>query len=206
MEPRWAEWATQIMAISQNGLTYTQNPFDIERYHKLQLIAADILSSYSSTPQTQIIDLFTGEYGYATPKVDVRAVAFRKDQILLVREMLDHGRWTLPGGWADVGDSPSQAVEREALEETGYVMKAVRLLALYDRNKHPHPPFIHHVYKVFFLCDIVGGSPQTSIETGEVGFFSADAIPELSTGRVTYQQISRFFEYVKHPDWPSDFD
>ncbi len=206
MLPTWLNWAQRIMAIAQNGLTYTQNPFDIERYQKLRSIAAEIYSSYSSIPQPSVLDLFQGETGYATPKIDVRAVVFRDNKILLVREKLDQGRWTLPGGWADINDSPSEAVEREALEETGYVVKAVKLLALYDRNKHPHPPFIHHIYKLFFLCDIIGGSPQSSIETGEAGFFLADEIPELSTGRVTYPQISRFFEFIDHPDWPTDFD
>lgn len=206
MDPLWLDWARRIMAISQNGLTYTQNPFDVERYHQLKSIAAEILSTHSSMPLPEIVNLFDGDVGYATPKVDVRAVTFQDNQIMLVREISDQGRWTLPGGWADVNDSPSQAVEREVLEETGYVVKAVKLLAVYDRRKHPHPPFIHHIYKFFFLCDIVGGSPQSSIETGEVAFFKADEIPELSTGRVTYQQISRFFEFLSHSNWPTDFD
>jgi ADP-ribose pyrophosphatase YjhB (NUDIX family) len=150
-------------------------------------------------------NLFAGQVGHATPKVDVRAVVFRDDAILLVRERAE-GRWTLPGGWADINESPSEAVVREAYEESGYRIRAVKLLALYDRNKHAHPPYPFHAYKLFFQCELVGGAPVQSVETDSIGFFREDELPELSLMRVTPAQIARCFEHYRHPDWPTDFD
>ncbi len=70
-------------------------------------------------------------------------------RLLLVKERSD-GLWTLPGGWADVNKSPSEAIVREVLEESGYRVKPARLLALYDRSLHPHEPvYFHHIYELF---------------------------------------------------------
>jgi ADP-ribose pyrophosphatase YjhB (NUDIX family) len=112
----------------------------------------------------------------------------------------------MPGGWVDVNDSPSGAVEREILEESGYQARAVKLAALYDRQLHPHPPSLYHIYKVFFLCDLVGGTPVHSAETDGVDFFPLDKLPELSVGRTLSTQIRRVFEHHQHRDLPTDFD
>jgi ADP-ribose pyrophosphatase YjhB (NUDIX family) len=205
MMPKWLAWVHQLQAISQIGLTYTTDPFDIERYESIREIAAEIAATYAHTPVHYIRDLFSREVGYATPKVDVRAAVFCQDTILLVQERRD-GLWTLPGGWADVNDSPSAAVVREVFEESGYHTHAVKLLALYDKNKHAHPPSPYHVYKLFFLCELLGGTPTTSIETAAVAFFGEDALPELSLTRVTPAQITRLFELLRHPEWPTEFD
>jgi ADP-ribose pyrophosphatase YjhB (NUDIX family) len=203
--PRWLEWAQRLQAISQSGLTYTRNPFEIERYEAVGEIAAEIIAAHSDLDIARVRDLFATEGGYATPKVDVRGVVFRDDQILLVKELRD-GYWTLPGGWADVNDSPAEATVREVYEESGYRTRAIKLLACYDRNRHGHPPYGYHIYKLFFLCELTGGAPAESIETGGVGFFAADEIPELSLPRVTPAQIERFFAHHRHPEWPTDFD
>ncbi len=205
MEPNWLTWARKIQAIGQNGLAYSKDPFDIERFEELRELALEILQNYTDSDLPRIRDLFAGEHGHATPKVDVRGVVFNEDAILLVRERAD-GKWTLPGGWVDVNESPSESVVREVFEESGYQTKALKLLACYDRNRHPHPPHPYHVYKLFFHCEILGGSPSTSYETDGVDFFKQDAIPELSTGRVTSAQIDRFFEFLRSPDLPTDFD
>lgn len=205
MEPNWLTWARKLQAIGQNGLTYSKDPFDIERFEELRELALEILQNYTDSDLPRIRDLFAGEHGHATPKVDVRGVVFNEDAILLVRERAD-GKWTLPGGWVDVNESPSESVVREVFEESGYQAKALKLLACYDRNRHPHPPHPYHVYKLFFHCEILGGSPSTSYETDGVDFFKQDAIPELSTGRVTSAQIDRFFEFLRSPDLPTDFD
>jgi ADP-ribose pyrophosphatase YjhB (NUDIX family) len=208
MSEKWLEWAQKLQAIAQNGLTYSENPFDIDRYQQIQALAAEILSTHTEADASYFLDLFAQETGYATPKVDVRAAVFQADKILLVQERLDGGRWTLPGGWVDVGESPSVAVEREAWEETGYEVKALKLAALYDRShpRHGHTPFIHHTYKLFFLCELTGGSPTESHETGESAFFSETDIPELSLTRVVPSQIARMFEHHRHPEWQTDFD
>ena len=205
MEPNWLTWARKLQAIGQNGLAYSKDPFDIERFEELRELALEILQNYTDSDLPRIRDLFAGEHGHATPKVDVRGVVFNEDAILLVRERAD-GKWTLPGGWVDVNESPSESVIREVFEESGYQTKALKLLACYDRNRHPHPPHPYHVYKLFFYCEILGGSPSTSYETDGVDFFKQDAIPELSTGRVTSAQIDRFFEFLRSPDLPTDFD
>lgn len=205
MEPNWLTWARKLQAIGQNGLAYSKDPFDLERFEELRELALEILQNYTDSELPRIRDLFAGEHGHATPKVDVRGVVFNEDAILLVRERAD-GKWTLPGGWVDVNESPSESVVREVFEESGYQTKALKLLACYDRNRHPHPPHPYHVYKLFFSCEILGGSPSTSYETDGVDFFKQDAIPELSTGRVTSAQIDRFFEFLRSPDLPTDFD
>lgn len=204
-EPRWLQWAKRLQAVAQNGLAYNPSPFDLERYTLVRQIAAEMMAAYSEGEEDVLLHLFAGEVGHATPKVDVRGVVFKNDGVLLVQERAD-GRWSLPGGWADVYDSPSEAAVREIYEESGYRTRAVKLLALYDRTRHGHPPMPFHVYKVFFQCDLIGGEAAASTETADVGFFPPDGLPELSIGRSTAVQIARFFAHRDHPEWPADFD
>ncbi len=154
MNPAWLDWMKRLQAIAQTGLTFAADPYDIERYEEIREIAAEIAAGHSGASFEHIGGLFANQSGYATPKVDVRGAVFRDDMILLVKERSDGG-WTLPGGWADVGDSPGDAVVREIAEESGYLTHAVKLLALYDRNKHGHPPYPFHAYKLFFLCELL---------------------------------------------------
>jgi ADP-ribose pyrophosphatase YjhB (NUDIX family) len=203
---RWLEWSQRLQAIAQNGLTFATDPFDLERYHAVRQIAAEMLANASQLNTKVILRLLEQDTGYATPKVDVRGVVFREGKLLLVREISDGG-WTLPGGWADVGASPAENVEREILEESGFVARASKILALFDRSKHPHePPFAFHVYKLFVRCELEGGQAAASSETDAVGFFGESEIPELSRTRVTPAQIRRVYEHHRHPEWPTDFD
>lgn len=205
MPPQWLNWAQRLQAIAQSGLAYAPPLYDRERYQALLEIAAEMMARGADTEVAPVRGLFASQAGYATPKVDVRAAVFRAGEILLVREREDGG-WTLPGGWADVGESPSQATVREVREESGYETRAVKLLALYDRNLHGHPPIAFHAYKLFFRCELTGGAPAQSAETTGVGWFAEDRLPPLSLSRVTAAQIHRFFEHYRHPDWPADFD
>jgi ADP-ribose pyrophosphatase YjhB (NUDIX family) len=201
------EWTRRLQAIAQNGLAYSQNPYDVERYEQVRRIAAEIMASFSGTTATYIDALYSKESGYATPKVDIRALVLdEKGAVLLVREKED-GLWTLPGGWVDVGESPSESVEREVKEESGYEVRAVRLLALWDRDKHPHPPMPFHVYKVVFQCELLGGnSLRTSTETEGVDFFPKDALPKLSLSRITPQQIEGLIQRAVDGEESADFD
>ncbi len=203
---QWIEWAQQLQAIAQNGLAYSQNPFDIERYQNLRVIAAQIMATSFNEP-SHILEKFNSEIGYATPKVDVRAAVFDGDKILLVKEKEDCC-WALPGGWADVGVSPSESAIKEIYEESGYHARVVKLLAVCDRNhiRHQHPPLVHHVYKLFFQCELIGGTPKESIETIDVAFFGEQEIPELSLTRVVPSQITRMFEHYRNPNMQTDFD
>ncbi len=204
--PQWLQWAKQLQAIAQNGLTFNQNEYDVERYEAVRQVAAEMMAAGSNAEISKILDLFSYETGYATPKVDVRGAVFRDNQILLVKERIDGG-WTLPGGWADICDSPSEAVTREIFEESGFTTQVTKLAAVYDRSKHSHqPPFPYHIYKMFFLCEILDGEATRSHESEEVGFFKEDEIPPLSISRVLPEQITRMFEFYRNPSLPTDFD
>ena len=205
-DPRWLDWARRLQAISQIGLTFARDPYDIERYEDVRQIAAEMYADGSGVEQPLIVGLFGTETGYATPKVDVRGVVFKDHRLLLVRERSD-GKWTLPGGWADVCASPAENVVREIHEESGFVARAAKILAVFDRSKHSHePPFAYHVYKMFIRCELVGGTATVSHETDSVGFFGESDIPDLSRSRVTPAQITRMFEHHRQPDLATDFD
>ena len=204
-EERWLQWAKRLQAAAQNGLAYNSDPFNVERYTAIHAIALEMMSTYAQVDHAVLADLFDRQTGHATPKIDVRGVVFRDDGILLVREASDD-LWSLPGGWADVYDTPSDATVREIFEESGFRTRAVKLLALLDRTKQGHPAIPFHAYKAVFLCEIEAGEATPSSETTDIGFFAEDALPPLSLGRVTPRQIQRFFEQRRHPDWPADFD
>lgn len=204
--PFWLDYARRLAALAQSGISYCRNPYDLERYHQLRELAAEMIAEGSGEPVEQIHDLLDAQAGYATPKLDVRGVVFKDGKILLVRENSDRGRWTLPGGWVDVGEPPRLAAEREVFEESGYRVRATRLLALFDREKHGHPPYIFHTYKIFILCELLGGSPLDSLETSGADFFTPEALPELSVARTTASEIQRMFEHHQHPEWPTDLD
>lgn len=201
----WLRWARRVAALAQNGLTYTEGPFDRERYLELRRIAHEMLAACGGTDPARIEALFAMDTGYVTPKVDVRGVVFRGDRILLVRETSD-GLWTLPGGWADAGESPSAAVVKEIREESGYETEAVKVLAILDREAHGAPPLPWYVYKLFLRCEIRGGRERHSIETDGIGFFAEHEIPPLSPGRVMPAQIARMFDHLRDPGLPTDFD
>ena len=205
MDLHWLDWTKRLQAIAQTGLTYTDDVYDTERYEQLRSIVAEIVASYSDADLQHVNGLLAKESGHATPKVAVLGVVFRDDRVLLVRQR-EEGQWSLPGGWADVGESPGEAVVREIREESGYRTRASKLIAAYDRDRHGHTPLPFYVYKLLFLCDIIGGEAATSAETDAVDFFAETELPELSIGRVTEKQIARVFEHHRHPDWPADFD
>ena len=201
------QWARKVQAIAQNGLEFTRDTFDRDRFEQLQQLVTTILTSELAITPGELKGLWRGDEGYATPKVDVRGGIFEQDKVLLVRERSD-GKWTLPGGWVDVGDAPSFAVEREIREESGYLAKAVKLAALFDKNNpaHGHPPGILHIYKLFFVCELTGGTATLSNETDGVDFFPVNSLPPLSTGRATQSEIERLYQHQLNRGLPTDFD
>ena len=207
MQPKWLLWARELQATAQSGLTFARDPYDRERYEAMRALAARIMADGSGADPAVIEGLFAGQSGYATPKVDTRAAIFRDDRILLVSETSDGGRWTLPGGWADVNASPSENVVKEVREEAGLVVTVKKLAAVYDRDKSGHPgPHPFHIYKLFFLCDVVGECEKSDLETGEARFFALDALPVLSESRTLPWQIHRLYEHLRSPSLPTDFD
>ncbi len=205
--PPWLTWARALQALSQTGLHFTDNPYERDRYEQIGVIAAEMLAQHTTMPVHDVLAMHAKEHGYATPKVDVRGAVFRDDKILLVRETLDNGRWTLPGGWADVNETPAQAVVREIREEAGFDATVTKVIAVYDRDAQGHTPLMpYHVYKLFFLCALTGGAPCDSHETSGAAFFAEDALPELSHSRVTPQELRRCFAHSRQPSLATDCD
>ncbi len=204
--PNLLQWAQEIQALAQSGLAYTENPFDAGRYKALSRIAAEMMAAKTGADLEEVLPVFEAQSGYATPKLDVRGVVFRDDKILMVRELADGGKWTLPGGWVDVNTPPGKAVQKEVREEAGVIVKAVKVLAVYDRNLHGHPHYPFHTWKIFMLCDLLSEATPDPLETAEPSWFGERSLPELSTNRVTAEEIQRMFEHHRHPDLPTDFD
>jgi ADP-ribose pyrophosphatase YjhB (NUDIX family) len=204
-EPSWLTMGRELRAIAQIGLTFSKDPFDRQRFERIRELGASLLAEGAGLEAATVLDLFHADAGYATPKVDVRGAAFRDGRILLVREVSD-GRWTLPGGWADVNQTPAQCVVREVAEESGFEARAVKLAAVHDYRKRNAPNHLDSIYKLFFICEIIGGSAQPSDETSEVAFFPRTDLPPLSKGRTTEEQIELMFRYAEHPQLAPDFD
>lgn len=205
LKPPWLRWVQQLQATAQTGLTFAGNPWDRERYEGLLGLAAEMAAEHTNASIPQVRALFETERGYATPKVEVRGAVFRGAKILLVRELTD-GLWSLPGGWADVGDTPAEAIEREIREETGLAARVRKVIGVFDRDRQGHPPSAYSVYKLLFACELLGGELTTSYETPEVAFFAEDELPPLSTPRVTAAQIGLCFAHLREPDAPTAFD
>jgi ADP-ribose pyrophosphatase YjhB (NUDIX family) len=194
----------RLVAISQNGLAYTRDAYDKLRFEELREVAGDLFEALSPSRVT-FERLYSDDIGYRTPKVAVRAFVPRGDSVLLVRERSD-GRWSLPGGWADIGESPAESVAKEVLEETGYHAVPIGLLALVDHWKQGHPTFPWHTYEAIFHCRVEGEAVQATLETEGVGFFPIDALPPLSTYRVTERQLRLLHDRVVRGDLAACFD
>jgi ADP-ribose pyrophosphatase YjhB (NUDIX family) len=159
MEPKWLLWARELQAMAQTGLAFTKDAYDGQRYERLRQLAAQMMAEHAGVEASRVEGLFSQQVGYATPKVDVRGAVFKEGRVLLVRERADAGRWTLPGGWADVNRSPRESVVAEVREEAGLEVKPIKLAAVYDRSRHPYvPPYAFHIYKMFFICEIASGA------------------------------------------------
>jgi ADP-ribose pyrophosphatase YjhB (NUDIX family) len=200
--------AVRLAAIAQDGLVFAADDYDLDRYQRVSRLAAELMSAVSGRDADELAVEIGRDTGYATPKVDVRGVIFDADErVLLMRERSD-GRWSLPGGWADPGDAPSDAVTREILEETGYHSEAVRMISCWDRDLQGNPPPLPvHVYKLFFLCRLTGTvQAPAALETLDVGWFGLGELPPLSLGRVTPRQIERVLAHHKDPSLPTEFD
>lgn len=207
MQPPLAAFLEQVLATAQAGLTYSQDPFDIARFEALRAATAALIASQSDLKPDAIASWIALDEGYPTPKLDVRALILDDaGRLLLVQEHSD-GLWTLPGGWCDIGDSPAGAVVREVVEETGLECRAVQLLALFDKHKHPHPPQLPHAHKAFFLCEVTGGQllGETD-ETQDAAYFPMDALPALSLHRVVATQLQSLHAHVRQGRRETLFD
>lgn len=207
-DPAWLLWAREIQAIAQIGLAFSKDPYDLDRFTALRRLAARIMAEHTGVEGARIEALFAAEAGYATPKVGVRGGVFDgSGRILMVREIADENRWTLPGGWAEINQTPGQSVAREVFEESGYHVRPVKLAAVWDRARQAQPPTLFSVVRMFFICRLEGGSPTTSLETSEVGWFAeADVPADLSLRRTLPHHISRMFAHWRDPGLATEFD
>lgn len=199
--------AIALAALAHNGLVFSTDVFDRQRYEQAQQIAADLLTLITDSNVEDLQKNVFLENGYMTPKVDVRGGVFDdQGRILLIRDRSDE-RWTLPGGWCDVLEPPSLAVEREVEEESGITVHATKLVALHDRDVQGHQPtFPYHVYKLFFLCEPISHGQPSPVETMEIGWFDIENLPELSTTRVLDTQVRLLQEHWKKRELPTVFD
>jgi len=195
----WIALINKIKAISQIGKSYSKDPFDIDRYDQLSLIANEMYSKISNKKLEAIENFFFPDKGYATAKVDLRAGIIEDGKVLLVKERRD-SKWALPGGWSDVGETPKEGIIREVEEETGFIVKINRLITIRDQSIGGYSPrYPVHVYKIFFLCDIVNGTAKDNIEISDVSFFSFDSLPELSVGTTLNRDVQDIKEYFNNP-------
>lgn len=203
--PRWLGWAREIQALAQSGLAYSSNEYEQLRYQRLTEIAAQMVEAHTDLAGEEVLESLSMEPGYATPKVDVRGAAVREGRILLVQERSD-GCWCMPGGWADIGDLPSEVVAREIWEESGYLAVPRKVIGVYDANRSGRPLEFYHAYKIVFLCEITGGEARSSHETADVGFFAFDDLPSLSQNRTNERHLEEVLAHLQDPERPAAFD
>lgn len=204
MDETWTKWARELQFLAQVGLTYSKDPYDLERFQRIRDIAAEMVSHQADIPLGRVKELFCCETGYQTPKLDTRAAVFREGKILLVQER--GGLWSLPGGWVDVDQSIRENTEKEVREEAGLEVVAERIIALHDRNRHNTPAFLNGVCKVFVLCKLVGGEFQANLETVDSGWFAQDSLPPLCEDKTTAGQVALCFRAAGDENWQPEFD
>lgn len=202
--PKWLEWAREIQQLCQTGLAFSGSEYDTQRYKRLMEIAAEITASHSDISKEELTENFLAHPGYATPKIDIRAAIVENNKILLVQEKMDN-KWAMPGGWADVGESPTEAIIRETKEESGLNIIPKKVIGLYDANREGRPLELFHAYKIVFLCEKVGGIPKISSETIAVDYFSFDRLPPLSISRTDEKHINDVLSHINNPSLPAIF-
>lgn len=203
--PQWLVWAREIHALSQTGLAFAQGEFDVERYRRFTEIAAEIIELYTDFPKEKLVAGLLAQPGYATPKIDVRGAVLQDGKILLVKERQD-GCWCMPGGWVDVGEGPSEAAAREVREESGFLVKPVKVVAVCDANRSGRPLELFHAFKIIFLCELTGGTASESNETDGVDFFDLKHLPPLSENRTNRRHLEMVRMHSLDPLLPTTFD
>lgn len=204
-DPQWLNWARELQALSQIGLTFSKNCHEVKNFQRLAEISAEMVQACTGFESSKLLESFSAQPGYATAKIDVRGAIIRQGRILLVQERSDQ-RWSLPGGWADVGEYPSAMVAREVLEESGFTVYPKKIIGVFDANREGRPLEFFHAYKVVFLCQIMSGEPKISNETQDVAFFDFNNLPELSPNRTNIRHLREIQAHLSQPDRSAAFD
>ena len=200
----WLSWAKELQFIAQAGLTYSKDPYDLGGFGRIREIGAEMIANRTEIPLEKVKDLFCNETGFQTPKLDTRGVIVENGKILLVQET--NGTWSLPGGWVDVDQSIGSNTEKEVFEEAGLQVRATRLLALQDRNRHNRPVYAYGIIKAFVQCEVLGGTFTPNLETVDSRYFSLEELPELSEDKTTREQIALCMKAAQSPVWEPVFD
>ncbi|MFC6181231.1 NUDIX hydrolase N-terminal domain-containing protein [Lactiplantibacillus daowaiensis] len=180
----------RLLAVAKTGQFYSHDAFDQERYAEMLSLLTALLADLSQTPVTKLQLQFAADDGYVTPKVDVRALIRRGQQVLLVQDQ-NTKTWSLPGGFAEVNQSPQENVCREVQEETGLTVTTARLVGIYDTNLRPDIPQVFQYYKLIFDCQIETGAFVPNIETTQRRYFAITDLPPLSVKRTTAAQLQQ---------------
>ncbi len=202
---KWLEWAIEIQNLAQIGITYTDNPYDVERYEKLREIASEMIAEKSNISKDKVKELFCSGIGYPTPKLGTRAAVFKDNKILLVHENND--TWSLPGGWVDELQTIGSNTIKEVKEEAGLDVKATKIIAIQDHNKHNKPAYSYGISTAFVLCELIGGTFKENVETTEIKYFGLDELPDnLANEKNTKEQIEMCFKAANDDNWQTIFD
>ena len=203
-QEKWLDWAVELQSLAQAGLTYSKDPFDIERFERIREISAEMVAHKADISVEKAKELFCNEHGYQTPKLDSRAAVFQNGKILLVQER--DGRWAQPGGWVDVGLSVAENTIKEAKEEAGVDVIPQRVIAIHDAQMHCKRSYAHKVCKVFLLCNLIGGSFTQNIETLRSDWFSLSDLPPLAEEKSNVDQIKLCFDAYQVEHWDTRFE
>jgi ADP-ribose pyrophosphatase YjhB (NUDIX family) len=203
--PNWLAWAREIQSMCQTGLAFSKTEYETLRYKRLLEIAAEMVESPTGISAGELVENFTAQPGYATVKVDVRGAVVRDSMILLVQEKADR-KWSMPGGWADVGEHPSRMVSREVFEESGLIVNPKKVVGIYDADRAPVHLDFYHAYKIIFLCEDQAGEPRPGDETMAAGFFSFAHLPPLSGYRTTERHLEDVLAHLNDPRHLTVFD
>ncbi|MFY0607526.1 MAG: NUDIX hydrolase [Cyclobacteriaceae bacterium] len=203
MEKEIIEFVKRTQALAKTGLSYAKDPYDIERYEELRDSSNDMLTRLVTMPLKDVKRQFANLDTYPTPKVDVRGLVLKEGKILLIQERTDQ-KWAMPGGWCDIGYSPSENIVKEVREESGLKVKVSRLLSVWDKAKHDHPADINYVYKLNFLCETSDYTLRPGHEAMKADYFDIDNLPPLSLMRNTENQIRKLVALANSDEF--DFD
>jgi ADP-ribose pyrophosphatase YjhB (NUDIX family) len=196
----------RLKAIADIGLLYCNNEFDKERYLELSALSINMLHHTSEQSIETLKAAFVPAADYPTAKVDVRGMVLSADKkILLVQESAD-GKWSLPGGWADIGQTPTEVIIKEMKEETGLDVAPKALLAVFDKRAHPHPPQPFYVYKMVFYCTATSAELDRGFDLLDVQYFDVNNLPPLSEDRILQSQIELVYNKIIASDFTAYVD
>jgi ADP-ribose pyrophosphatase YjhB (NUDIX family) len=197
-----ARFVERASAIARTGLAFKPDGYDSERYEELLHEAAHMHARLAAADPADVervhrewrTSVIRGYDGYVTPAVGCGVAAFNdRGEVLMIQR--PSGRWWYPGGFCDVGLSPAENAAKEAREETGLIVRPLRLMAISDSRKFGSAA--RHIYAMLFYCAIEGGELRPSpLEALDARFFALDALPRpLHRDDLRWVELARQFHF-----------